>query len=216
MYLKLPLLFLNKSRAIASNTPNDWITRQTLLERASDPEDSQAWEDFVHYYDRFIKVVIHKLSNSNTAEVDDLCQEVVLKLWKNLKTYDPEKSKFRTWMSTIIRNTIYSYFESKQRTNKKHDNFAEEQLRQMDESNDVEKMIEEEWKNHISLLAMDKVRECFSKNAMKIFEMSLEGMSVEEIAKELNLKEDSIYVMKSRVKKQFMEEIRQLVKALES
>ena len=55
----------------------------------------------------------------------------------------------------------------------------------------------------------------FSGNAIDVFDLSLQGMSTEEIGTKLGLKKDSVYVLKNRVKKKFMEEVRVLVKELE-
>lgn len=37
-------------------------------------------------------------------EAEDVTQEVFVKLWKNIKKYDPEK-KFKTWLFQITKNT---------------------------------------------------------------------------------------------------------------
>ncbi len=46
-------------------------------------------------------------------DMDDLVQDVLVKLWKGLKTYDKSKSKFRTWISLITKNTVNSFFRKK-------------------------------------------------------------------------------------------------------
>ena len=40
----------------------------------------------------------------NRDDAEDISQETFLKLWKNLKNFDPTK-KFRTWLFTITRNS---------------------------------------------------------------------------------------------------------------
>ena len=90
-----------------------YITRQTLLVRARDPENGDAWEEFIKFYKPFICQILHKM-NININDFDDLVQEVLLKLWKGLGKYDNDKAKFRTWLSYVTRNTVISFFRSKQ------------------------------------------------------------------------------------------------------
>ena len=42
----------------------------------------------------------------NTEGADDITQEVFIKVWKNLKKFNPEKN-FKTWIFTIARNTTF-------------------------------------------------------------------------------------------------------------
>jgi len=39
----------------------DWNTRKSLLLRASNPNDHEAFEEFVYYYKNFINMVFSKL-----------------------------------------------------------------------------------------------------------------------------------------------------------
>ncbi len=82
---------------------NQWVTRQTLLQRAQNPDDEGAWEDFVFYYRDFIQVIIYKLKFSG-KDTDDLTQVILLNLWKDLKTYDKNNASFRNWLGRVINN----------------------------------------------------------------------------------------------------------------
>jgi RNA polymerase sigma-70 factor (ECF subfamily) len=43
----------------------------------------------------------------------DIVQEVFIKVWKNLKNFDEDKSQFKTWLFTIARNSITDYYRKK-------------------------------------------------------------------------------------------------------
>jgi RNA polymerase sigma factor (sigma-70 family) len=47
------------------------------------------------------------------SEAPDLVQEIFIKVWKNLKKFNPEKAGFKTWIFTIARNTITDYLRRK-------------------------------------------------------------------------------------------------------
>jgi len=44
---------------------------------------------------------------------NDVVQDVFIKVWKNLKKFNSEKSQFKTWLFTIARNTITDYLRKK-------------------------------------------------------------------------------------------------------
>lgn len=46
-------------------------------------------------------------------QAKDTTQEIFIKVWKNLKNFDIEKSQFKTWLFTIARNTVTDYLRKK-------------------------------------------------------------------------------------------------------
>jgi RNA polymerase sigma factor (sigma-70 family) len=194
---------------------NDWVTRQTLLQRARNPDDHQAWEEFISYYKSFIQALIYKLKFSG-KDTEDLTQVILLNLWKDLGKYDNEKASFRNWMGAVIRNTTLNYYR-KQASVAKRTEEQRELTHFIDSTpeSELDLLIEREWKTYISELALIKMKSLFSGNAIEVFDLSLQGLSTDEIAEKLGLKTDSVYVLKNRVKKKFMEEVRALVTELE-
>lgn len=55
--------------------------------------------------------------NLHNSEIDDIYQEVALKIYKNdyLSRYDKEKSSFITWLNIICRTTVIDYYRKKMR-----------------------------------------------------------------------------------------------------
>lgn len=189
-------------------------TRPSLLLRASNPDDHQAFDEFAVYYRGFIEMVLVKM-NINIDDRKDLEQDLLLKLWLDLSKFniDHERSNFRGWLSRVIKNVVLAFLNKNSRTSK-----ALEEISILNESSkedDLKQLIDKEWKAHIIKLAVEKVRTHFDGNAFKIFTMTLDGMSTEEIAEELGLKENSVYVLRARVKSRFQHEIRNLKSLLE-
>jgi RNA polymerase sigma-70 factor, ECF subfamily len=59
---------------------------------------------------RYLKSVYNftfRLSN-NESEASDIAQDVFIKVWKNLKKFNPDKN-FKTWILTIARNTTIDW-----------------------------------------------------------------------------------------------------------
>ena len=183
-----------------------YSTRKTLLMRACNQGDEKAWEDFVYYYKSFIHMVIGQLlKNSNDCE--DLRQVILVKLWKKLKNYDESKSKFRTWLSRVIRNTVLNYI----RDNAKSKNLLTpetENLLDPECENVLIKHIQSEWETYATNLALERIKPLFSDKAMEVFNLSLDNIPVKQIAETLDISPESVYKMKTRTVNRLKEEIK--------
>jgi DNA-directed RNA polymerase specialized sigma24 family protein len=80
---------------------------------------------------------------------------------------------------------------------------------------EIEKIAEEEWKVHLTNLAFKKIEGSFSKKAMEVFRLSVEGVSPDEIAEQTGIARGSIATLKARVKTRFFKEIEILREDLE-
>ena len=195
-----------------------WITRRTLLQRAQDPADEKAWADFVKYYESFIHVVLHQMS-FNRAEFDDVTQDILLKIWKHFQKFDAEKHqvRFRTWLSTLIRNMVITHINKKKKTREKQESHQEEVLTEMNliPQNELDSIVQKQWEKHITNQAMENIRPLFSGQAIDVFELSLLGKTAKEISQSLSLNQDSIRTLKNRVKIRLIKEINALRTELE-
>ncbi len=76
--------------------------------------DAAAWEDIVQQYNRRIYNICYRFSGS-PDDAQDLTQDVFIKLYKTLGTWDPSKGAFATWLTSITRNLLVDHFrKSKQ------------------------------------------------------------------------------------------------------
>jgi len=80
-----------------------------LIVRRAAAGDSLAWEDLVHRFNRRIYNICYRFSGSG-EHADDLTQEVFIKMYKTLSTYDVERGAFMTWVTTITRNLLVDHF----------------------------------------------------------------------------------------------------------
>ncbi|MCH2204382.1 MAG: sigma-70 family RNA polymerase sigma factor [Lentisphaerales bacterium] len=193
----------------------NWNTHQTLILRAQNPDDASAWDDFVKYYETFIKMVLKK-SNIPFSEADDLVQDILLKVWKGLPGYEyrREKAKFRTWLGTIIRNTVINHYKKVKRTGGGKFEIFENSILNIKES-EIEKVIKDEWIKYLTKFAMDKIESIFSGQAIEVFKLSLKGNSGRDIATALSITEESVFVLRSRVKSRLKKEIDSLRSEIE-
>lgn len=189
-------------------------TRHTLIKRLQNQHDQSAWELFVETYQAYIYVVLTRAGVSHDEAID-LRQDILVKIWKALPEFDyqPGKAKFRTWLSLVIKNTAYSHFSSR----------GSEQARitkyftktDDDSPTEIEVVMEDEWKNYISTLALKKVEQNSNPQNVTIFKRMLAGATSKELAKEFGLKENSIHRVKNRIRDKLIIEIASLREELE-
>jgi RNA polymerase sigma factor (sigma-70 family) len=191
---------------------DEWKTRQTLIQRARDPNDSQAWDEFIDYYRSFIRMVLMKLQVPRD-DLEDLSQAILVKLWQNLPKMEMgrDDARFRTWLGTVIRNAVYTHCSQAASRKRRDAHAAKVNVVQ----GDLEDIIESEWRQHIISLVIERLNTSFSGKAMDVFTMTLDGKSVTDIASALELTNDSVYVLRNRVRSRFLKEARQLRSHLE-
>jgi len=80
-----------------------------LLLRRCLTGDAAAWEDIVRRYQRRIYNICYRFAGS-AVDADDLTQEVFIKMYKTLDSYDVERGAFTTWITTITRNLLVDHF----------------------------------------------------------------------------------------------------------
>ena len=196
-------------------TADNHRTRQTLIQRACDPGNESAWAEFDKTYRRFIAFVLGRMGVKQD-DIDDLTQKIFSSLMQSLSSYDRKKATFRTWLSTIIRNTAFAYFKKQQREQQNMAKIESESALRLDDANNVDAFIKAEWGVYVANLAMQRVRDQFQGKAIEVFEQGLDGIPVEETAKRTDLTTASVYTLRKRVKKRLYLEIRSLIEELEA
>jgi len=85
-----------------------------MLVRRCIAGDAAAWEEIVQTYNRRIYNICYRFAGSGD-DAQDLTQEVFIKMFRTLSSYDVERGAFMTWVTTITRNLLVDHFrKSKQ------------------------------------------------------------------------------------------------------
>lgn len=194
---------------------SEYKTSHSLVNRAREDKCPEAWDELTAYYRNFIFYLLKQL-NVKVDDIDDVSQEILITLMKDLHSYDRSKGKFRSWLRALIKNKVLMYFRSK-RTNKERLFTQSENVIEIEQTEDaeIENIIEKEWQTYISTLAMERVSKSFRGNAVKAFEMALEGKTALETADELGITTDTVYILRKRVKRNLLIEVRKLITELE-
>jgi RNA polymerase sigma-70 factor (ECF subfamily) len=84
----------------------------SLIERCL-KGDQRAWDDIVRLYWRKVFNVAYKFVGRQD-EAEDLTQDIFLKLFKSLKTFD-RRANFSTWLISVSRNLCIDHYRSMRR-----------------------------------------------------------------------------------------------------
>ncbi|MGC2404447.1 MAG: sigma-70 family RNA polymerase sigma factor [Acidobacteriaceae bacterium] len=80
-----------------------------MLVRRCIAGDAAAWEEIVQTYHRRIYNICYRFAGS-ADDAQDLSQEVFIKMYRTLASYDHTKGAFVTWVTTITRNLLVDHF----------------------------------------------------------------------------------------------------------
>ncbi len=76
--------------------------------------DAGAWEEIVQHYHRRVYNICYRFAGS-AEDAQDLTQEVFIKMYRTLNSYDVSRGALITWVTTVTRNLLVDHFrKSKQ------------------------------------------------------------------------------------------------------
>lgn len=183
-------------------------TPASLLDRlaASGNSDRAAWERFVELYTPLMVAWCRQLRMPD-ADAADFIQEVFLVLIEKLPTfqYDPGRS-FRAWLKTILMNSWRNHLRHKNRAG---------ELAEPDEVADTDPALLREESEHRSYLvqrALDLMSTDFEPATWKAcWEFVVNSRPAQDVADELGLTVNAVYLAKSRVLRHLRTELRGLL-----
>jgi len=141
-----------------------------------------------------INFIYRYLNDRDNAE--DLTQEVFIRIYRNIKNYNPDKASFRTWMYRIAANLCKNEIRNRNRhskvlinsfTSKNEEDQKLEDILDPSPGSDV-KLEEKELQKALSA-AISNLSEKFR---LVLILRDIEGMSYDEIAKVIGMPEGTV------------------------
>jgi RNA polymerase sigma-70 factor (ECF subfamily) len=188
-------------------------TSVTLLGRLrSNPNDRQAWSDFVQRYGRIIYGWCRHWGLQE-ADAEDVTQNVLLRLAEKMPlfVYDPARS-FRAWLKTLTHHAWSDFVGSRQRRALgSGDTQMLEVLQTIEARNDLEKQLDEAFDRELLEEAMARVQQRVAPQTWEAFRLTaLEGLSGAEAAARIPMQVAQVFVARRRVQKMLQEEVSKL------
>ncbi|HEU5258506.1 MAG TPA: sigma-70 family RNA polymerase sigma factor [Vicinamibacterales bacterium] len=170
--------------------------------------DQRAWDDIVRLYWRKVFNVAYKFVGRQD-EAEDLTQDIFLKLFKSLKTFD-RRANFSTWLISVSRNLCIDHYRSMRR---EHDVVTHDvdvvTLARPSASDSPQAALEQ--RDRVALLraALDKLAPSLRTAVML---RDIQELSYQEIAEKLGVPEGTV---KSRINRGRTELSRQIARLRE-
>jgi len=104
-------------------------------------KDDKAFTVLYDMYSKNLYGVIYNLIRDK-EESEDILQEVFVKIWKNIDSYNESKGRFFTWILNIARNTTIDKLRSKGFNNSQKNLSSDNFVHLLDDSNKLTHMID--------------------------------------------------------------------------
>jgi RNA polymerase sigma-70 factor (ECF subfamily) len=184
-------------------------TRPSLLLRIRDPRDAEAWLTFVDVYGRLVYRHCRSLGLRH-EDAENVTQEVFAQVSRSIRgfEYSPELGRFRDWLGTVARNEANRLLKKEARAVR---GGADGQALDGVAARAEDTAWAEAFNAHVLEVALARSRPHFEEQTWRAFELVwLEKRPASQVARELDVPIDRVYVAKSRVLEQLEQEVREL------
>lgn len=178
-------------------------TSLSLLDRARDAHQADAWRSLVDLYVPLLHCWLNRW-NVQPMDADDLVQEVLAALARELPRFDHSgrDGAFRSWLRTILVHRVRDHWRSrKYRPAAVGGSSWVAQVEQLaNPASDLSREWNLEHDRHVMERLLEQVRPRFEANTWEAFRRQVfDGQRADMVAAELAMPLNSVYVARSRV-----------------
>ena len=144
-----------------------------------------------------------------TADVEDVVQHCMVAVSQHIKTfeYDPRKGRFKGWLCTLVNNRIRNLHRDRREQEADSGVFRIPQQREAS----PESIFDRIWMEEHLRYAMRQLAREVKPQALRAFERHvLEGASVEDVCREIDVTPNQLYKIKFRVMQKLQERMHEL------
>lgn len=173
-------------------------TRQTLLLRLREGNDSLAWHQFVEIYAPLVFGYLRK-KGLQDADAADLTQDILNVVSQAMPKffYEPERGTFRAWLFTIVRNRWHNFRQRGQKLMTGESDLFDQLPAQ---ENDEAEMWKQEYRQQLFQYAASQVKqEVAEKNWQAFWQTAVENQLAKDVANGLGMSVSAVYMARSRV-----------------
>jgi len=179
-------------------------TSLSLLDDLKRQPDGPAWGRLVDLYTPVLRGWLRRYSDLSAADVDDLVQDVLLAVARDLPKFDHagRPGAFRGWLRTVLVHRLKHFWRSRDRRPAAvgGSDFAGD-LRQLEDAGTpVSRLFDHEHDVRLLGRLLDQVEVQFAPATWQAFRQQVfDGRSPDQVATELKMPLHSVYAAKSRV-----------------
>jgi RNA polymerase sigma factor (sigma-70 family) len=183
-------------------------TRPSLLVSVRDPRDAASWQTFVDTYGPLV-YRYGRRRGLQDADAADVMQEVLTEAARCLRTFEyrPERGRFRGWLGALTRRRLGRFFRQQARA-EATGGLGVELAPEGPAAGPADAAWDAEFNARVLKVALDRIRPHFEAATWQAFEgVWLDGRPAAEVAGDLGVPIEAVYLAKSRALKRLREEV---------
>jgi RNA polymerase sigma-70 factor (ECF subfamily) len=178
-------------------------TSISLLDRLQQGPDDPSWRHMTEVYTPLIRNWLGRYAVQD-QDVDDLVQDVLAVVVRKLPEFKRKAQigAFRRWLRNITVNCLRDFWRSKryQPRTTAGDGFAHVLEQLEDPESALSQLWDKEHDDYVTQRLLAMIRPRFEAKTWLAFQrVALEGTPVDQVARELDLTANAIFIAKSRV-----------------
>lgn len=183
--------------ARTGSTPTDELVRRAII--GDGAAFTELWDTNIQSLRLYLSSI---MKNLDDFYIDDICSRSFEKAFRQIKTYDPSKSRFSTWLRAIAHNTALDIIEMESRNQRKmvsiDDNPSSAAVIEIgdDVASALESIIIDEDEEKLRAY-VEGLPELYREIARKRL---IEGLQYKEIAEELDMELNTVRTRIRRAK----------------
>lgn len=177
-------------------------TRPSLMLRLREPQDKQAWAEFVSIYEPLVLRVLRQ-RGLQEADAHDLAQQVILVVHQAVERWQPDgqRASFRRWLFSIARRLALRFLE---RAHPKRGVGGSDMLMMLENLPEPEHRtvaaFDDEYRNEVFRWAAERVRGEFRETTWQAFwNTCVLNETIDDTAERLGMTRGNVYVARSRI-----------------
>lgn len=192
-------------------------TSVSLLRRLQRTDDSKNWNRLVELYAPLLRVWLRKY-DVQASDADDLVQEVLMAVAKDLKSFDHSgrPGAFRSWLRSILVHRLRNFWRAQgRRPQARGDSDIERRLERLeDPASELSQIWNRQHDRHVVRQLIAATQSNFEPTTWEAFRrVALEGARPDAVAEELGISLNAVFIAKYRVLKRLREEAEGLVES---
>jgi RNA polymerase sigma factor (sigma-70 family) len=181
-------------------------TRRSLVERLPDLADRAKWQEFFDTYWRLIYGVARK-AGLNDAEAQDVVQETIVGVARNIGRYDRDAGSFKSWLLQLTRWRIVDQLRKRSPADARRfpSDGPERETATIDRIPDpagatLDAVWDDEWQRTLFDAAVARVKPKVSPKHFQIFDCAaVKRWPAAKVAAELRVNIAQVYLVKHRI-----------------
>ena len=187
-------------------------TRQSLIQRIKNVDDSAAWLEFASIYrPAVLRFALRR--GMQSADAEDVTQRVFVSVTRAMQDWEASERRgsFRAWLLTVTKNAVINAVTRQPKAKASGGTDAMQQLQQQADEVTLTEELDWEYRRAEFRRAANEVQSEFEPGTWQAFWLTaVEEQSIADVAKELNKSVGSVYAARSRVMKRIQERVESL------